>query len=803
MSDSIHEQFPVRILAAVLLALIPCATRAGEGAVAAAGEAEGRKIIRIRIDAPPAADFDRIRETLKVREGDRYSEAAVRRDVSVLYGLGVFRDVRATRRLVAGGVELTYHVVSRPRVAKVVFAVEGKWGVSKTALRDVLAVRTGAPASLFQVKRDLHALRAHLREKGYLFARVRQETSETDEGLAITYRVYFGPLTRIESVRFEGADPVPEGELYKVMASVRRTRFTLSPRYDPVLLRSDLLAVREVLRRKGYLDATVGHEIVFDDVKERAYLRVSASKGRLYHVGSVAIRGTSVFSAEEVSAAMALREGDAFSADQLEEDVRAVTALHGRRGYVRAKVNVRRIVSDAEARVALILEVDEGLACYVRKVLIRGNTRTKDHVIRRDVRLIPGARANTDHVEETKRRLRNTGLFAMEGASGKEAVRVEFLDTESPGHVDVLVEVVEGGLGFVTVGAGYNSSFGVAANLGVTIYNFDALDFPQNWRDLKGLTAWTGGGQKLTLALSPGYYYQDYRLSWSNPSVWDSPYSVGFSVFRRDFGWNEYYDEHRTGGSMTVGRRFFEDLRIALTPRMEWITISDVDDNAPADAKGDKGDYLRNSLTLEVTYDKRDNVFLTTRGYELSASLEMAGVILGGDIDYFKEQFSARKWLTVWDQKTWGKHTVSAGGEAVLMHSAGPGGVPFFDRTFMGGLGTVRGFQYSRAGPIEAASGRQTGGEYRFLGNAEYEAPLLKNYIRGVAFVDAGLLERTFSDLALAQVRVTVGGGLRFRLPQFGTREIPLSLYIAVPLRDESGDKTQPFNISIGSGFAF
>jgi outer membrane protein insertion porin family len=423
-------------------------------------------------------------------------------------------------------------------------------------------------------------------------------------------------------------------------------------------------------------------------------------------------------------------------------------------------------------------------------------------VIRRGVTLLPGELASTEEADESKRRLNNTGLFFTKDVkSGEEAVRIRFVDTDQPDKADAVVEVTEGGMGNFSVGAGVSSSLGVQGTVRLTFENFDAQDFPRSWRQLLRGDAFSGGGQKLTLSLSPGTELRDYRLSWMNPSVWDSPYSVGFDAYVHDFNWTDYYNDGRVGLGFSVGREFDKDLRVSLAPKFERISITSLDDNAPQDAVETEGNHTRVSLALAASCDRRDNVFLTAKGYKLGGGVEMAGTALPGDVNYLKETFEARKWWTVWDQTGWGKHVLNLGGELAMMQSTEPGRVPMFDRLFLGGLGSLRGFQYRRVGPVDFDTGKQIGGQYRFTANGEYEAPLIRDVLRGVLFTDAGALGMNVSELG--ELRAAIGVGARLRLPFFGMQKIPLSIYFATPVMKRDNDQTEVFSFTMGTGFEF
>jgi len=765
---------------------------------------EGRTVVEIRIEAPPAADHARIRAAIRTREGDPYDPDSVRRDLRALLALG---DVAPTTTVepeaVEGGVRLVFHVELRPRVVRVLFRCEGPLPASEATLRERLRVREGSFADPYRLKLDLRSLRALLREEGYAFGRVTQEVRSVEDGVEVVYGLAPGHRARLKAIRFEGNYDVPDRELRRVMISFERSWLFGPGRFDPALLEHDIEAIRETVRRKGFLDATVEHELTYDDAHRRAYLTIRVHQGPIYRVSRIRIRGARLFRPGELAAAMRLREGEPFSREILDSDIESIRAMYGRRGYIRAQITATPVVAETESEVSLILDVEEGRAYRVRDVVIRGNRVTKDHVIRRDVTLVPGDLADAGALEETERRLRNTGLFAAAPESGKEAVCAEFLDTDEPGMADLLVEVVEGERGTVSLGLGWNSDLGAVGNISLHLYNFDALDLPESWRDFLSGGAWLGGGQELLLSLSPGSEYSDYYLTWTEPSVMDSDYSLSLSGFLRNYFWEDHYRETRAGGSVTVGRRLGSGWHAALSGRVERVHVGHLSSRAPGDAARVRGGHWLHSMEVSLAHDTRDDPFLTTRGHRAEGAVEMAGTILGGDVDYLRETIDARQWWTVFTQKNGLKHVVSLGGEIGLMQTTSSESVPIFQRFFMGGLATPRGFDYRGAGPSDPVFGEQIGGEYLFLLNAEYEAPLYRDIVRGVVFLDSGALERSLGDFDADSVRLSSGVGLRVRLPGLGGVRVPITVYLAVPLLKDRDDATQLFNVSIGTGFSF
>jgi outer membrane protein insertion porin family len=782
-------------MAAVLLFSLVSAVWAQGGA-----PLTGETIVRIRYDAPATMDIKSIRKAIRLREGDRYDPKAASRSLASLAKLGsISYESRVSTKSVPGGVEVTFKLVALKRVKKVTFQISGNPDGGESALRKLIEARTGGIHRPFIMARDARALKAHLRTSGHLFVEVGYEDKETPEGIEVIYKIAAGPRTRLETVTFEGLGDIPESDLLAAMISIRKAGWFRSAAYDPDLLRTDLIAAREVVRRKGFLDATIGHDVIFDDSRERAHLSIRVRRGAAYRISNMRIRQTELFTPEEILAVMALREGDIYSVEQIEKDILAVRNLYGRKGHVRARVDLTATAHATEPTIALMLTLDEGPLCSVRSVRIEGNVRTKDHVIRRDVFLIPGTSPNVDDIKRTERRLRNTGYFMGDSKSGVPGVEVKLQDTEEPDEVDVVVRVNEGPSADFQFGGGYSGGRGLFGNITLNFHNFDALDFPKNWRELYRGQAWTGGGQRLTLSATPGTEFQQYDIFWFNPSIDDGPYSIGFNLYWKEWDWDDYYDIRRAGASVTVKRElWWEDFVLALTPRLESIKIRDIDSGAPADAAKAKGSHTKFSLALAATYDRRDDKFLTSEGFLLNGSLEVAG----GDVNYLKEEFRGRKWWTIYTQRDGHKHTVNFGGDLTFMQSM-DGKVDFYERLFMGGLGSLRGFRHYRTGPTGRASKRHTGGKVRALVNGEYEAPLYKDYIRGVAFVDTGLLSEGYGESG-SGIRVSTGLGVRVRLPAFGSRRrIPISVFLAVPVVDGSHDKDELFNVSVGTGFAF
>ncbi len=790
------------LLAAMLLA-------GGNGQVAFAQSSapesyEERVIVRIDFDAPESVDLERVRGIIETKPGDIYRSERIRQDVIALSASGRFTNVRVSAQLVDENVTVVFHIQPYGRIREIRF--EGHLALPEKELRDMLRTGVGDPADPYRLKLDLQELRGRYDTTGYVFATVEQKTEidETGGDVVIVYRIDAGRLIRIESVQFEGNTAIPDKRLRKSMVSVEGANpFTFKRgRFDPFLIHADLEFICGLFQDKGYLDATAGYELMLDDSKERGYLIVRVREGPQYRVRRLVVRGAHLFRAGEIVAAMKLQAGVPFSPSQLDTDLDAIKALYGRHGYIMAKATGERLLTEDAPEVTVRITVEEGLPYTVRNVLVRGNERTDDHVIRRELSIIPGERASTDALAESKRRLINTRLFQpLKPTPDREPVRIRYVDT-GPGEADAIVEVDEGALGRISFGASWSSDYGGMANLDLSLENADIGDFPRDWRHLRR-GAFVGGGQKLALSLSPGTYYNNYRLSWLNPSVWDSPYHVGTDLYLQDYHWANYFELSRAGVLLRGGRRFFKDLRVSLQPHYERLSISDIDTGAPPDAAAVRGDYDRHALSMSAVYDKRDNVLFSTTGYRLAGDVEMIGSGLGGDINVVKESIEAQKFWTLHEHPGWGRHVLQVGARFGIMQDTRGGDVPIFERNFIGGLGSMRGFEVRGAGPVDPGTGRHIGGKYLGLASVEYSAPIVRDYVRGIVFVDGGALENRFAEIDARSVRASVGTGIRLRIPVLGAGEVPLVFNLATPVRKLNTDDKEVFSFSMGTGFAF
>ena len=764
---------------------------------------EGRVVRKIKVVTTPRLDPMRVLEMIRTREGDLYSNEAVEKDIERLYKLGHLVDITIVPSLLAdGGVLLTVSVKEPAVVTRVRF--EGDIRVGLSDLKERLQVTKSKYADAYQLSLDESSLRDYLREEGYIHATVRRRLVPNPKGVELVYAIDSGPRERIENIAFTGNKSIDADELRGLMAT--KARFYVTPgAYDPDVFRSDLGVLRDHYRGLGWLDAVVGYRLAQDDTMQRLFITVIVREGHRYRLDGVTVRGNRLFTRDEIKAVMKQRPGKWYEPVTVEKDRQRIRDLYGKQGHINATVTARATVIPETRRATLSLLIAEKQTVYLNEIKIFGNRRTQDHVIRRNLAVLPGHRADSVALERSVRRLRNTGLFqATDPTAVGDPVRMRFQPTDDPEVTNAVIELIEGRLGDITVGAGYNSNAGVVGEFRVRHDNFDWSDFPKSWSDFWSGDAFAGGAQTLTLALSPGQNISDYRLRWHNPSFDDGPYSGGFDLFWRDYVY-EKYDDTRKGIALEVGREVLPDLRLSLIPLWEDIYIHNIHKNdegrAPEDLERVRGHNQKHALTLRATLDKRNDRFLPTRGYSVTASVGLSGGVLGGDVKDLKERVRASKWWTVFKDPEMGAQVLHVRGEVGFIQALNSSGhVPIFERYFCGGLGSVRGFRRRGIGPYDEEFDYHRGGKFLMVGNVEYFVPIFRQYVQLVLFTDVG---KVSNECSLEDLRVGSGLGLRFRIPQLGGGRVPLVLDFGYPVVKQSTDETQNFFFSMGSVFSF
>jgi outer membrane protein insertion porin family len=740
-----------------------------------------------------------------VRVGDTPDQRQISRDVKTLQATGRFSFVDTELTRAGDDFTLTYIVIVIPRLEKPV-TVSGNENVSESKLRKWLELEVGDPVSDAILNQKIRKVLEEYHSRYYFDAAVKWniEVNPSNAFALVHLTVKEGDCASLRKVEFKGNTYQPPSFWRRLYAGLKHQRAVAEQSVPPDVLEDaltprlwhifsfitkrgaynadDLNADRDLLRtiyqNRGYLDAQVGAPAVSEYRPKRLMASYTIQEGPQYRIGVIGIRGATLFPVSNLWPLVKIKTGDIASLESISKTTADLRDYYQSRGYLRSAVKPVFNAQPSNAVVNLQFDITEGSLVYIRYLDIRGNTRTKDEVIRRELTVFPGEIYNQPRVRQSERILQNLGFFAP------NSVRSYPRETLDPRQDDVVFEVEEGKTGNLMVGAGYSSVDEIIGFVEVSQANFDIFNWPY----------FTGDGQKLRLRTQFGSQTEDYSISFVEPWFLDRKLSLGVELYdtvRRNL--SDYYTEQRIGGAVTLGKPlpgFFQ--RANLTYRLERISIYSLASNAIPRIANEEGNYLDSSLKLALVHDTRDNVFVPQRGNKSTLSARASGGPLGFDVNVYDLEAEMMQYFpAIFDHvlslRLWAE-TVQEYGDNDDVH--------IFDRLFLGGPKTLRGFKYRYVSPYE--DGEPIGGKSGAMGTLEYTIPLYKKIFRAAAFYDIGNVWLDAFDFNLPQYCSDAGIGLRLDVASF-----PIRVDYAWPLEISGGvSRTAPrFNFWIGYGF--
>lgn len=739
-------------------------------------DAEMIKAVEIR--GNKAISTQTIMAKIKTRAGAAYFAQTSRDDIKRLYETGFFADISLELEKADGGVKVVFKVEERPVVEEI--DAVGNKALTTRAIMRKLKTKAGQYLNFSLLKEDIAAVKKEYERIGLPEAVVDHalETDSETNKVKITIKVDEGTRVKIRRVFVDGNLHYKDGKIMSLIKT-RAARLFHAGFFKEEQLNEDLERIKAFYLSNGYLDAKVDYRLDYD-VEGLLYLRIKIEEGKQYTVGSITVKGQDVFSTEEVTASLrsCLVDG-VFTYDALREDVANIQGFYFGKGYIFVQIKESTSLDPSTGKVDIAYAIVENQIAYVDRIEIRGNIKTQDKVIRREMRINPGERFDGDKLKRSKERLYNLGFF--------EEVNYDTEPGTEPDQRNLVVDVKEAKTGSFSFGGGYSSIDQFVGFVEVEQKNFD-------WRNWK---TFTGAGQDLKLRAEMGSVRQNLELSFTEPWMFNHPVSFGFDVYKRthdkeaDVGYG--YVEKRTGGDLRLGKEFNEYLRGGLTYRLEEVDISDVESTATQDLKREEGKNLISSMEFALTRDTTDNVFNPTRGLILSGSYEIAGGPFGGDKDFNKFFGLVSKYIPLF-----AKSVLLLEARAGIAQPFGDESkVPIYERFYAGGANTIRGYEERSVGPVDLVTSDPLGGEALFVANIEVTVPLVE-FIKGAVFIDMGNVWSEASDFGRGGFKTGIGFGVRVKTP-IG----PLKLDYGIPLNKQPGkeDKEGRFHFSMSHGF--
>ncbi len=538
------------------------------------------------------------------------------------------------------------------------------------------------------------------------------------------------------------------------------------------------------------LIARLGREWKVPPKKREIELTIRLYEGPQYFAGKSSIDGNTVFASDEILRACSLKEGMPFSPFALERDRMTVYDKYGEKGYIDAVVNVERKPSDKPHVLDLAYSVTENQQVRIGRIEITGNLVTKDKVIRREIAVNPGETFDMRRVRLSVRRLQNLNYFGDPANPAAEGVVAYDRPTDVEGVRDLVIEVKERPTGRLWFGGGVSSVYEVFGTIEITQSNFDW----KRWR----APLLRGAGQKARLKTLVGTKRTDVVFSFTEPWLFDRPLSFGLDVFRMDSRYlsrRHFYEQTNTGFDLKLFTRVAPATRAGVIYKLERVDL-DVAENASETIKKEEGEKTISSLEFQTIRDTTDSYLMPTRGMRASGSWLVAGSFLGSQEEFYKQEYGVTQYIRLYGDK----HILRLLGRVSFAQEFGDSeDVPIFERYFLGGPATVRGFRYREVGPKDEL-GEPIGGKSSLLLSAEYDYPII-GPLRGAVFYDTGNVWYDSYEIDPSDLRAGAGLGIRIIIPFMGA-PVPINLDYGWPIdRDEWASKSGRFHFSMGFNF--
>ena len=749
--------------------------------------AEAVRLDQVVITGNQRVEEEAIRIQIRSRPGALYDPATVDSDIRALYRMGFFHDIEADLRTEGGRGVLTFHVVERPQIRDV--QLEGNKKLDREDIQNALKVRPHTILDPIKIQAGIDEVRKLYEKKGYLDAAITYTTEDLGNNeVGMRFKIDEGKVVRIQHLVFEGARQLKPRQLKSVMQTSEEwflSFVTGAGNLDRDVLKTDTERLTALYYDSGYIDVRIDEPVV-ERKEDGLTVTIKIDEGDLYKVGNVDISGDVLPDIDKVRKALNLKTDETFRTSKLREDINKITEFYGDHGYAFVNVSPDTQNRPGAKIIDLFYKVSKGPEVTINKIEISGNTKTRDKVIRRELRVQEQQLFSGSGLRKSQENLRRLGFF--------EDVNLTTRKAEGTDRLDLLVDVKEGSTGTFSAGAGVSSGESFLFNIRLSEINL------------------FGRGQRVVLNGDLGSIRRQTQLSFTEPYFLDTQLSLGIDAFN----WRLQFDEFTRGGTgggirtlyplTAVGwNKLFgfslEDTRIGLEYRIEDASITDVSVNAAPAIQAEEGSQLTSSLIPRIYRDTRNHPFDPTGGSLQDVSFEFAGV--GGESEYIKLDARARWYLPFYRNAALGTFVFAPG--ATLGYGLGYGSrreLPLFERYFPGGINSIRGFAVRSLGPRQDKFNAQgafigsdsIGGSSQLIFNEEIIFPIIESLgLKGVVFFDAGNAFTAADGIVLDQMRMAVGAGIRWLSP-IG----PLRVEAGVPLNKQQGDDTRLILFSFG-----
>ncbi|MFT3700524.1 MAG: outer membrane protein assembly factor BamA [Kofleriaceae bacterium] len=779
---------------------------------------QGRTIERIQFRGNRKVEDDAIRVQLLSKAGTLLDPTKLREDLRTMWKMGFFADINVEGEVNANGsLTLTFAVKEKPSIRKVLIAGNNEMELSK--INEVIDLELDAIVDISKVKKNREKIADLYVQKGYYLATVDWEVKSVNEAeVDVWFKIDEKAKVKIREVQFIGNNSIPDDELRNAIQTRRADALSFlndSGVYSQEAFERDLLLVSAHYWDKGYANVKVGTpQLRLSRDKQYMYLSIPVDEGPVFTIGSVAFKGDLIGSKDKNLEKIRMRPGMKFSRTLIAEDRESLSNYYQDQGYAYANVLPLTKVDLEKRQINLTFEVARGKRAYFERISIRGNSKTRDKVIRREMKISEGELFNNTNLEVSKKRIMALGFFENVVVSTKRGSSDEF--------VEVNVEVTERPTGTFQIGAGFSSVENFIAQAQISQNNL------------------FGRGQTLSVQAQLSSLRQLFLLRFVEPYFLDTYWTFAFDLYNQSRylgSTTSTFARNATGGTLTWGYPLSYEARAFLTYKLEDVSITSgtsgfasLGSTTTPIAASSVANLFRGGNTSSIrgslSWDSRNNRLFPTEGWYDSLFAEYADKWTGSQNRFVRVGGFIRKY-----KQLWGPFDLHVNAEVGLTTTEDPLGVPISERYLVGGIYNIRGYAPLSLGPKlntqqpgdvgQQLSQLSLGGNLQVIFNSEIEFPLFKKVgISGLVFYDMGNaynLENRYCnnaqrknsagipiqfdpcfkfDSLIYGIRKSVGFGFRWISP-IG----PLRFEWGIPLDQQVGEDPLVFEFTIGNFF--
>ena len=713
------------------------------------------KVAEVLIKGNKRIESDAILRVIKTAPGDIMLAKSLSDDLKAVYSMGYFDDIRIEAEDGTDGKIITFRIKEKPNVRKV--HLKGNKNIDDEDIKEVLAISTGSILNINTINDSVKIIEEIYKKKNYHNVKVSYNIEHLEHNQAvIKFIIAEGEKVRIKSIVFEGNTAYKDKELKKMMETSEKGFFswlTSSGDLNTENLNQDVAKFSAFYHNNGYIQAKVGEPNI--EFKENwIYITIKIVEGPRFEVGNIDIAGDLIFPRIELLEKLKITEETFFNREVVRNDVLVLTDFYADEGYAYAEI-VPRIHQDAEKLIVNITyDINKNKQVYFETIIINGNTKTRDKVIRRELKVIEQGLYNGKALKRGVRNLYRLDYF--------EEVKINTLQGSSDDKMVLKIDVVEKPTGAFTFGGGYSSIEDLFMMVSTSQRNL------------------FGRGQTLQLKAEIGGRTTQYSLSFTEPWLFDIPLSAGFRIYKQDRNYDTY-EKESFGWGVWSSYPVFDYTRALVNYKYENGEITNVQSDASDSIKELEGTNIESSITTRLQYDSKNRVFNATDGSLHNISVQYAG--FGGDIGFTKYLAETGWFIPLFKDLVGVLH-----GKTGHVYEHPGKTLPDWERFYLGGINSLRGFEWRDISPTEInADGIESkvGGDKFIQINIELKYPLFKDAgLWGVIFYDTGNVYNNDEDFDLGNLRESAGGGFRWYSPMG-----PIRLeygYILDPIEGES-----------------